>query len=137
MARKFIYYMKGFSRTIVITDNDDSVPIEEITSKISKTMSGNRVSEFETSNDILIVRPQDIAGIHIVKDSSEQDSDVSEELEEGINLQNIVPEIDLGDIEDSDNINDIHIDVDNDGDVIEENYELEKDFDGGDDNDDS
>jgi len=105
MARKFIYYLKGFSRTIVITDKDESRPIEEIVDKISKCMSGCKVFKFETDNDILIVRPSDIMGIHIAKDSLKHDVDyngIEESQEECIKLQNIVPDIDLGDIDTKD-----------------------------------
>ena len=104
MARKFIYYLKGFSRTIVLTDKDEDTPIEEITSKISKFMSGHKVSKFETDNDILIVRPSDIMGVHISKDSSKHDGYHEEPLDENIRLQNIVPEIDLGNIDDNDDL---------------------------------
>lgn len=101
MARKFIYYLKGFSRTIVITDKDESRTIEETVDKISKCMAGCKVSKFETDNDILIVRPSDILGVHIAKDYSKHDEDYKQEeiQEECIELQNIVPDIDLGDIE--------------------------------------
>ena len=101
MARKFIYYMKGFSRTIVITDKDESKSMEEMVAKISRFMAGCKVSKFETDNDILIVRPSDIIGVHIAKDSSKHEDDYNskESTEENIRLQSIVPEIDLGDIE--------------------------------------
>ena len=104
MARKFIYYLKGYSRTIVITDKGEDEPIEEIVSKISQFMSGCKVSKFETDNDILIVRPSDIIGVHIAKDSSkhEEEYKMEDEPEENIRLQSIVTDIDLGDIE-SDN----------------------------------
>lgn len=102
MARKFIYYLRGFSRTIVLTDKDESVKIEKVVDKISNVMAGNKVSKFETDNDILIVRPSDIIGVHIAKDSSKLEEYYNQEEfpeEENIKLQNIVPEIDLGDIE--------------------------------------
>lgn len=100
MARKFIYYLKGFSRTIVITDKDESKPIEEVVAKISSFMAGCKVSKFETDKDILIVRPSDIIGVHIATDSSKHDEEYNteESSEENIRLQSIVPEIDLGDI---------------------------------------
>jgi len=106
MARKFIYYLKGFSRTIVITDTDENKPMEEIVSKISKAMAGVKVSKFETDNDILIVRPSDIVGVHIAKDSSKHEDVVytDEPPAENIRLQSIVPEIDLGDIETNDEL---------------------------------
>lgn len=102
MARKFIYYLKGFSRTIVLTDRDENRPIEEIVTNISKCMAGCKVSKFETDNDILIVRPSDIIGVHIAKDSSKHEEyDQEEPIEENIRLQSIVPDIDLGDIDDN------------------------------------
>jgi len=104
MARKFIYYLKGFSRTIVLTDKDEDKPIEEITSKISKLMSGCKVSKFETDKDILIVRPSDIIGVHINMDYSKQNDYQEESLDENIRLQNIVPEIDLGNIDTNDDL---------------------------------
>lgn len=122
MARKFIYYLNGYSRTIVITDNDDGRPIEEITEKISKIMSGCKVSKFETDNDILIIRPSDIVAVHIEKDSSKHDDN---RMEESIDLQSVVPDIDLDDLD----TNDIeeepeNIEVDNSLDA----YEIEEDL---------
>jgi len=111
MARKFIYYLRGFSRTIVLTDKDESIKIENVVDKISNVMAGNKVSKFETDNDILIVRPSDIIGVHITKDSSKLEEYYNQEEfpeEENIKLQNIVPEIDLGDIDTKEDL-----DVDN------------------------
>ena len=104
MARKFIYYLKGFSRTIVITDKDETTSMEETISKISKLMSGHRVSKFETDNDILIVRPSDIIGVHIAKDFSESSYMDEQEDDDNIRLQSIVPEIDLGELDSEDDM---------------------------------
>lgn len=124
MARKFIYYLKGYSRTIVITDKDDSRPIEETVDKISRVMSGCKVSKFETDNDILIVRPSDIIGVHIEKETSKHEED--KKIKEPINLQSIVPEIDLDDIESNVEEN-CNIKIEDSFD----NYEIEEDFENG------
>jgi len=125
MARKFIYYLKGYSRTIVLTDQNEDKPIEEITSKISKFMSGCKVSKFETDNDILIVRPSDIVGVHISMDYSKHDDKYhGESLDENIRLQNIVPEIDLGNIDDDNDLKE-EIFEENVEEIIEEVEESE------------
>jgi len=134
MARKFIYYLKGLSRTIVITDKDESRPIEEIVGKISKVMSGYKVSKFETDNDILIVRPSDIVGVHIEKDSQKHDDKHIKKIEENINLQSIVPEFDLDDIESNidEPIENISIDENS-----LEMYEVEEDLESKEETDDN
>jgi len=102
MTRKFIYYLRGFSRTIVITDKDDDVPHEQLIAKISNAMSGTQVSKFDTGNDILLVRPSDIVAVHIMNESQDSNHDDSVNAEESeIQLQSVIPEIDLGELDES------------------------------------
>jgi hypothetical protein len=103
MTRKFIYYLKNFSRPIVITDQEDT-PLDQLKKDISDIMSGNNIATFETNDDVLIARPLDIAAVHIAKNSEDNMSnfeniDEYHKKETEINLQSIVPEIDLGDID--------------------------------------
>lgn len=101
MGRKFVYYLQN--NKVVITDHDDNDPIEYITSKINEIMSGTKIGLFKTKTDSLLIRPEDIRGVHIIEDHKEEiKKEIHMDLEDVIGkdkLQKSVPDIDLGDID--------------------------------------
>jgi len=96
MSRKFIYYLEGLSRSIVITDQNKDMSLEEISIRASESMTGDKLSKFETKTDVLLVRPNEIKAIHIVDDYKD---DVDNTIDDK-NLQAFIPDINLDDIED-------------------------------------
>lgn len=63
--RKLIIYLEGVSRGIVITDDNEDKPSDQLANSISTIMSGYRLCSFRTKTDCLIVRPNQINGVHI------------------------------------------------------------------------
>lgn len=79
-SRKIILYPKSAMKPVIISDVSDS-DIEEIQSKIMKSLSSNKISIIDTSNDILIFRPSEIQAIMITKKENNNnlsDSDLIE-----------------------------------------------------------
>lgn len=101
MGRKFVFYLKD--NKVVITDHDDNDPIDYVTTQINDIMSGTKLGVFKTKTDALLVRPEEIKAVHLIEDHKEEHKveipmDLSDVIEED-NLQSVVPDIDLGDIE--------------------------------------
>lgn len=96
MSRKFVYYLEGISRGIVITDQHDDITLDEVSENASNLMVGDKVSKFSTKTDILLVRPSDIKAIHI---TDEDNDDIEDTTIDDKNLQAFIPDIDLDDID--------------------------------------
>ena len=124
MSRKFVYYLEGLSRSIVITDKDNDMSIEEISRYASEMMSVDKISKFQTKTDVLLVRPTELKAIHITDDYKDDlDSTIDDK-----NLQSFIPDIDLEDLEGTEENVDVTSTLETDvqeDEPIEENTEEE------------
>jgi len=100
MSRKFVIYLKGVNRGIVITDDDTSKTSDDLASKVAAIMSGYKICEFKTKTDCIIIRPSEITGIHIQGGpfSDKTTIEAIEEYDDGKigDINETIPELDLG-----------------------------------------
>ena len=99
MARKFVIYLEGVSRGIVITDDDESIPTDILSQKLTEKMLGYEMCEFKTSTDCLIVRPSQITGVHIQGNNFNHTTNKDKTKVNKI-VTDIVPELELDDLPD-------------------------------------
>lgn len=117
--RRFVFYLNGVSRSIVITDQNDDMTLEEASNNASNLMLGDKISKFGTKTDTLLVKPTDIQAIHIIDD---QIGDTTES--DDSNLQSFVPDIDLDEIDgDEEDIQITEDDITNNNSTEEDNTE--------------
>lgn len=98
MGKKFIFYLKGVGRGIVITDPEDVTTLDEVSNKIDSVLSGKVVAKFSSGDDALIVRSNEIIGVHVIDD---EDKFKRVAYEDDNDSMNVVPEIDLDGISES------------------------------------
>ena len=73
MSRKFVYYLEGLSRSIVITDKDNDMSIEEISRYASEMMSGDKILRLDTKpSDGIALALRTDSPIYIKKSLLEQ-----------------------------------------------------------------
>lgn len=96
MSTKFIYYIEGVSRNIVITDQDETeISLDELAARASSIMAGDRISKFQTDKDVLVVRPNEIKAIHITRDHTNNSNMIDNK-----SLQEFIPDIEFDDMND-------------------------------------
>jgi hypothetical protein len=126
MSRKIYIYLKGASKCIVLTDNDET-DLKSLITNISNALSQTNIVELSTSTDVFVSRPNEISAIHIQhseKKSNDENlletkiSDNDTAIEEIEDLKNInvydnskdnIPTLDLSDIPQNDS--DIKLDI--------------------------
>jgi len=98
---KFIFYLKD-NKNIVITSKTNNTSIKDYVDKIADIMVGTELTKFETETDVLMLKPLDLMGVHIVLDTKSESSFTPIDYSEGIidepNLQAVIPDIDLSDV---------------------------------------
>jgi hypothetical protein len=67
MSKKVIFYLKGVQRAIAITDPHDEQSLEECSSAFENALQTNNVFTASNGRDILILKPSDVAAIHITQ----------------------------------------------------------------------
>ncbi|MCK5015542.1 MAG: hypothetical protein KAS32_00560 [Candidatus Peribacteraceae bacterium] len=92
MAKKFVFYLKGVGRGIVITDPEDETTLDEVSKKVDTILSGKVVAKFSSENDALVVRSNEIIGVHIIDDEDKFKRVAFEDAEDSMN---VIPEINL------------------------------------------
>ena len=65
MGKRYLFYIRGIERNIVITDESDNKEIEYRENEISKILSGSKNVVFRTEKDSLILRPHEVCGVII------------------------------------------------------------------------
>jgi hypothetical protein len=113
MPKKFIFYLKNFNRTIVMTDQDTR-DLESDSKILSEVLSGNKVCTFQTEEDCLIIRPSEISAILLSSEKDKRKRTKSNEeptLESAEKeIQALVPDLDLGDLDNDEIPSDILLD---------------------------
>ena len=96
MKVKYIIYLKGMDRGIVLTDEEKGA-IDVKTKEFSNLMHESKIGSIKTKNDCLVIRSSDIVGIHIVSiDGSFESMDITHESTEAPDIPDVVTELDLG-----------------------------------------
>lgn len=90
--RKFIFYVKGQDRPIVLTDDSDT-DVNEAVAEITESIKNCTVCVFHTDTDLFMARAIDISAVHISNISSLGEVDIKK-------LKNKIEEITLEDDED-------------------------------------
>ena len=98
MARKFVIYLEGASRGIVMTDDDNEISSDDLAQKVASKLTGFDVCEFRTKSDCLIVRPNQISAVHIQGGQFGKDVPISKKKAGKTAINDIIPDLDLGDI---------------------------------------
>lgn len=89
--QKYIIYLKEHGK-IVLTDKKNKLTKEYI-KEISNAINSNNICKFETSDDILLLKPSSIVGVHICKNvynsCTKKDSIISDDIEkDGFDILN-------------------------------------------------
>lgn len=71
MTKKIIFYLKNSQRVIAITDSNDKQSLEDCSKEFEIALSGSSVFTASNGRDILILKPTDIAAIHITQSEFE------------------------------------------------------------------
>ncbi len=72
MTKKIIFYLKNSQRVIAITDSNDKQSLEDCSKEFEIALSGSSVFTASNGRDILILKPTDIAAIHITQSEFER-----------------------------------------------------------------
>lgn len=133
--QKYIFYLND-SKTIVLTDEDPDFDPRATYLKISKILSANKITLFETKKDFLIVKPKDIKAVQISLNKDvvefgdltayESPKKVAKEIIDETNTEDYIDdeEYDLTDIPDFP-IEDDSFEEEDELDNYDENYEKE------------
>lgn len=91
MGKKYLFYLRGQSRAILITDQDETRPASVVSEELSNSLEDNTFCEFSTKNDSIIIRTSSIDSIHIQETSKSSDKttiDIDLDLGEDYNISN-------------------------------------------------
>ena len=102
MARKFVIYLEGVSRGIVITDDDESITTDTLAQQLTSKMLGYDMCEFKTSTDCLIVRPSQITGVHIQGNNFNTVTPKTKTSKIIKKIEEVVPQLELDDLPEMD-----------------------------------
>lgn len=69
MSNKIVFYLKTSGKHIVLTDKD-SGNTSQLSRKITEFIKSPNIGKFETDSDILIIKADQIASVHILKDNN-------------------------------------------------------------------
>ena len=97
---KYMFYLKNYSRPIVITDKNNKKTEKEIINKISGLMAQEEILSFETDNDVIIIRPNDIIAVHLMQEIPRKEKVKNIEIDEFIDQE--LEDIDMEDLESKD-----------------------------------
>lgn len=96
MKVKYIIYLKGIDRGIVLTDEEfDSINVRA--QEFSNLMGLAKIGSIKTKSDCLVIRSSDIVAIHIVSvDGIFSDVEIQNESPQVPEIPDIETELDLG-----------------------------------------
>lgn len=113
MSKRFVFYLNGGKRNIVITDYKNEDSLEKTEEKVMECITSLGIVKFKTETDILIVKPTEISAIHIITDVQSNHKNIdTKDKKDDMNLQQIVPEINLDGIEEQPIIDNLSINTD-------------------------
>ena len=124
MPKKFIFYLKNYSRSIVMTDNEND-DIEEDKKSILESMQGNKVSAFQTNDDCLILRSNEVSAVLILRDKpkgrrTKLNKETVKNEKDDEALPKVIPEIEL-----DEKFPDLDLDDENESEIENQNAPLE------------
>lgn len=80
MAKRFLFYIKGFSKPMALTDPNEKRSIKELNNMVSELLTSTEMCEFSTKLDGFIARPTDIVGVYITElDKNSVNTDLYDE----------------------------------------------------------
>ena len=86
--RKIIFYVKGFGRGVVITDQNPTDPLNTTVDKFSEIMKGKSVFSVDTKNDIFIGKSDEISCVCIQKSDFDKEESLDEiTFDETVNVE--------------------------------------------------